>query len=89
MTRAESILASRLLDHAAIEFHEHGCNDMDPEFFEGLDDTEIAELLDGYNAWIHGDTGETCGDPTDDYVGMAHIGDDMWMAYLAAVIGRK
>jgi hypothetical protein len=62
---------------------------MDPEYFEGLTDADIAELLDGYNAWHRGETGETCGDPTDDYIGMEHIGDDMWMAYLAAVIGRK
>lgn len=89
MIKSESILASRLLDVAAAEFHEHGCNDMDPEYFEGLTDSDLAELLDGYNVWHRGETGETCGDPTDDYIGMAHIGDDMWMAYLAAVIGRR
>lgn len=88
MTDAERILASRLLDVAAAEFHEHGCNDMDPEYFEGLTDLDIAGLLDGYNAWARGETGETCGGPEDEYLGMSHIGDDMWMAYCAAVIGR-
>lgn len=88
MTGAERTLASRLLDVAAQEFHEHGCNDMDPEYFDGLTDVEIAQLLDGYNAWKRGETGETCGDSEEDYCGIKHIGDDMWMAYLAAVIGR-
>lgn len=89
MTQAESILASRLLDEAAREFHEHGCNDMDPEYFEGLSDTDMAELLDGFNAWYRGETGETCGDSELPYRGVGHIGDDLWMSYLAAVIGRK
>ena len=87
MTRAESILASRLMDAAAEKFHEHGCNDMDPEYFEDLTEEDLAELEGGYNAWSQGETGETCG--TDEYTPLRNIGDDMWMAYLAAVIGRK
>lgn len=86
MTGAERTLASRLLDVAAAEFHEHGCNDMDSEYFDGLTDAEIAQLLDGFNAWKRG---ETCGDPDDQYIGMANIGDDMWMAYMAAVVGNE
>jgi hypothetical protein len=92
MTKAERILASRLLDVAAQEFHEHGCNDMDPEYFEGLTEEELKDLERGYNQWRRGETGETCGDPDDDYgecVPLLNIGDDRWMAYLAAVIGRK
>jgi hypothetical protein len=76
------------MDVAADRFHEHGCNDMDPEYFEDLEAEELQELEAGYNAWKRGKTGETCGDPEDDYTPMAHIGDNMWMAYLAAVIGR-
>ena len=87
MTRAESILASRLMDAAAEKFHEHGCNDMDPEYFEDLTEEDLAELEGGYNAWSQGETGETCG--TDEYTPLRNIGDDTWMAYLAAVIGRK
>lgn len=87
MTRAEKILASRLLDEAARQFHEHGCNDMDSEYFEDLEPGEIASLVVGFNAWHRGETGETCG--ADDYMKLANIGDDMWMAYLAAVIGRR
>ena len=89
MTRAELILASRLLDEAASQFHEHGCNDMDPEYFEDLTEEDMEELESGYNAWKNGETGETCGDPEGDYTQIRNIGDDMWMAYLAAVIGRK
>lgn len=89
MTRAESILASRLLDAAAEKFHEHGCNDMDPEYFEDLTEEDLAELEAGYNAWNLGETGETCGDPTEERTPLRNIGDDMWMAYLAAVVGRK
>jgi hypothetical protein len=88
MTRAEKILVSRLLDVAADQFHEHGCNDMDPEFFEDLEPEEIEQLVKGYNDWKRGETGETCGDPEDEELPLVNIGDDMWMAYLAAVIGR-
>ena len=89
MTHAESILASRLLDMAAERFNEHGCNDMDPEVFEDLSAADLAELEAGYNAWNHGETGETCGDPEMDFVKLINIGDNMWMAYLAAVVCRK
>ena len=89
MTNAEKVLASRLLDVAANEFHEHGCNDMDPEYFEDLDAEDIQELVAGFNEWHRGETGETCGAPEDKQLSIAHIGDDMWMAYLAAVIGRS
>ena len=40
-------------------------------------------------AWSLGETGETCGDPTEERTPLRNIGDDMWMAYLAAVVGRK
>ena|SRR5690349_12778577 len=83
------ILASRLLDLAADKFHEHGCNDMDPEAFEDLEPQEIKELVDGFNAWRRGETGETCGDSDDPKWACGEIGDDMWMAYLSAVIGRE
>lgn len=83
------ILASRLLDLAADKFHEHGCNDMDPEAFEDLEPKEIEELVDGFNAWRRGETGETCGDSDDPKLACGEIGDDMWMAYLSAVIGRQ
>ncbi len=86
MTRAESILASRLLDQAAAEFQ--GFTDMDPEYFEDLTVEDMEELEVGYNAWSRGETGETCGAPEDEYTPLINIGEDMWMSYLAAVIGR-
>ncbi len=89
MTNAERILASRLMDEAARQFHEHGCNDMDPEFFEDLTEEDMSELVTGFNAWNSGETGETCGDPENEWVSITNIGDDLWMAYLAAVIGRS
>lgn len=88
MTRAESILASRLLDQAAHEFHRHCCNDMNAKCFEDFTPEEIRELEVGYNAWKRGETGETCGAPEDEYTKLIHIGDAMWMSYLATVIGR-
>ena len=50
MTRSESILACRLLDEAASQFHEHGCNDMDSEYFEDSTEEDMHELEVGYNA---------------------------------------
>lgn len=81
MTRAESILASRLLDEAARHFHEHSCTDMDAEYFEGLSEDELTDLVTGYNLWRRREFEE--GPST-----LPHIGNDQWMEYLAAVIGR-
>ncbi|HXI85323.1 MAG TPA: hypothetical protein VNL17_14675 [Verrucomicrobiae bacterium] len=85
MTKGESILASRLLDQASVEFHEHGCNDMDPEYFEDLEPEDILQLVDGYNEWRSGG----CGGENWEPVTIRNIGDDEWMAYLAHVIGRR
>ncbi|MFZ0339862.1 MAG: hypothetical protein WAL45_17660 [Terracidiphilus sp.] len=79
MTKAESVLAARLMDEAARQFHEHGCNDMDPEYFEGLEREEVQELVEGYNAWRR----EGCNGEDWDDANIANIGDDEWMAYLA------
>ena len=84
--KPESILASQLLDEAASQFSNHGCNDMDPEYFEGLAPDEIEGLVKGFNDWWMGKTGETCGN--EEPILLQHIGDDLWMAYLAAVLGR-
>lgn len=89
MTRAESILASRLLDLAAEEFGKHGCNDTDPELFEGLTEADLAELEESFNDWKRGETGETGGNPEQPYTKLRFIGDHIWMAYLAAVVGRN
>ena len=79
MTKAESVLAARLMDEAARQFHKHGCNDMDPEYFEGLEREEVQELVEGYNAWRR----EGCNGEDRDDANIANIGDDEWMAYLA------
>ncbi len=86
MTRAESILASRLLEMAAAEFHEHGCNDTPKGLFEDLDLKELAEMVTEFNKWwrerraAEGDNLER---------NLVHIGDDDWMEYLAHRIGEE
>lgn len=88
MTNAERVLACKFLDLAANEFSSHICNDVDQELFDDFSEEEMDELLRGYNAWNLGETAETCGDPTDEWTPIKHIGDDAWMGYLSAVIGR-
>jgi hypothetical protein len=84
MTRAEKLLASRLLEVAAAEFHEHGCNDMDPECFHGISASEIAELVDAFNHYRVSEHGDI------DVWEFHSIGDDKWMEYLAyRVTGGK
>lgn len=79
MTRAQEILASRLLDEAARQFHEHGCNDMDPEYFEDLEPDELMAMVEDYNDWRK----SGCNGEDWEPVTIANIGDDEWMAYLA------
>jgi hypothetical protein len=74
MTRAEKLLASRLLDLASDEFHEHGCNDMPKEMFAGISEAEVKEMVAGWNKF-----NEFEGDPLP----LMNIGDDGWMEYLA------
>jgi hypothetical protein len=83
MTRAEKILASRLLEVAAREFHEHSCNDMQPEMFEGMLPGEVAWLVERFNEWWAKENPETDGD-----FELIHIRDDWWMEYLAHRIGE-
>ena len=81
MTRAQAIVAARLLDMAADEFHEHGCNDIDPELWEGLSVQEIADLSRSFAIWRRAE-----GDPGwRDSVQAAS--DDGLMRYLAYIIG--
>ncbi len=78
MTRAEKILASRLLEMAAAEFHEHGCNDVQPEMFAGLGDVEKVLLVKGFNEWF------SKKNPNLNWqFELFNIGDDQWMNYLA------
>lgn len=81
----QRILASRLLDEAARQFHEHGCNDMDPEYFEGLEPEEIQQLVDAYNEWRRGG----CQGEDWEPVTILGIGDDQWMAYFAGILGEE
>jgi hypothetical protein len=83
MTRPQAILAGRLLEMAAREFHEHGCNDMPAEMFEGLLKSEVTELVEGFNTWDaqHWDPKDFLPMP------LANIRDDQWMEYLAYITG--
>ena len=80
---AHCMLASRLLEMAAREFHEHGCNDMDPQVFEGIPVGQRSVLLAGFNAW-HRSTFDASVhfEPLD----LDRVGDDQWMSYMAAVL---
>ena len=79
MTRAENILASRLLEMAAAEFHEHGCNEAPASLFEGLSAGEIGAMVKGFNQWWARTTEEES--PEFELV---NIRDDWWMEYLAS-----
>jgi hypothetical protein len=83
MTRAEKLLASRLLEMAAATFHEHGCNNTPAEVFEGLSAGEVGGLVRGFNVWFNEKLpGFNAG------VDLSQIGDDEWMEYLAYRIGE-
>jgi len=83
MTRAEKILASRLLEVAAREFHEHSCNDMQPEMFEGMLPGEVAWLVEHFNIWW-----ANLNDFEPQDFKLIKIRDDWWMDYLAHRLGE-
>ena len=44
ISKAEAQIISQLLDMAADEFGNHGCNDLSEEFFEGIDKEELVKI---------------------------------------------
>lgn len=83
MTRAEKLLASRLLEMAAAEFHEHGCNDVDAKMFEGMLPGEVAWLVEHFNIWW-----ANLNDSEPQDFKLIEIRDDWWMDYLAHRLGE-
>ena len=79
MTRKEKLLAVSLLNIAADEFSNHGCNDMDQALFDaiGFTEAEKAAMVVEF-ARIN----EHVEHPVDIHP-FAEIGDWQWMAYLA------
>lgn len=71
MTKAEMLLAARLLEMAGESFSNHGCNDMEPNMFTGISLADRDSMAKGFEQY------------NGEYVPLAHIGDDSWMNYLA------
>lgn len=79
MTKAESKVASYLMDLAADKFHEHSCNDMSTEAFFDLTDEEKLALEQSLNvANSFGMDAEDCV-----WLPLDEICDDQWMRYFA------
>ncbi len=76
MSRAERILAARLLRMASETFSNHGCNDTPDELFDGISPTEQVVMAEAYNRW---------NDPkgVEEPTLVTHIGDASWMDFLA------
>ena len=72
---AEMLLAARLLEVAAREFHEHGCNDMDLSLLAGIDFGDLVVMASAFNRWNGSDR---------EPVLLDAIQDDQWMEFLAA-----
>lgn len=81
MTRAEKTMAARLLDMAAAEFHEHGCNDAPEELFDDIAPRDLKDIEKRFNSW----DGRRC---KEDYTPYHLIGDDEWMEFFAARLGE-
>lgn len=71
-------LASRLMEIAADEFNNHGCNDVDPKLFAGIPVKSRVVLLEDFNEWYQ----STFHVPIP-WVNFDEIGDHQWMQYMA------
>jgi len=75
MKKFESVLAGRLMEMASESFPNHGCNDLQPELFDGIDIVQREELEKEINAW-NCPSGE-------DFIPLAHFGDSGLMGFFA------
>ncbi len=75
MTRAEKLLAGRLLATASNTFSHRNCNDMSKAMFENINVGELLDLVADWNKWNNS--------PADDIFELQQIGDYSWMRYLA------
>jgi hypothetical protein len=78
VTKAEKVLASRLLDAAADKYANHSCNDVDAEMFDDLSGEDLDEMRAAFNKWRNGGSD----------LSLLEIGDYEWMRYFAARIGE-
>jgi hypothetical protein len=78
MTEKELRAAGELLDLAADEFANHGCNDLDSSFWKGWTEEEKREFYKSYHEW-NGDPEEFREDAPLNY-----LGDSAIMAFLSA-----
>ena len=81
---SHAIVASRLLEMAAREFHEHGCNDVDPEVFKGVSVRQRKILLEDFNEWYQ----STFLVPMP-WVEFQEVRDDQWMEFFAWKLSGK
>lgn len=75
MTNREKILAANLLELAANEFSNHGCNDVDESVFKDWTIEERREFVKGFYKYN--------GDPENYDENYLHLGDSILMDYLA------
>jgi hypothetical protein len=80
LTAKELRLAAKLLDMAADQFSNHGCNDLPDDAFDGWDEFEKTELAKKFDKYNGGHDAEESG--------IEIMGDDGLMAFFAAKIQR-
>lgn len=78
MTRAEKLIASRLLTRAANEFSRHGCNDTNEELFFDVSANEKIHLTAAVNDFN--------GSTQEDWMTFNQIPDFLWFAYFAHIV---
>lgn len=69
-------MISKLLEMAGDRFSNHGYNDLDDNFFDGMDKDDIQELYEEYHKWN--------GDPEEyDPKNIGYLGDSCLMSFFS------
>ncbi len=79
MTTKEKQLASDMLELASEQFSNHGCNDVEPEIYDGWSLEERRQFIKEYREWN--------GDPNDD-TGLMHVPDWAIMKFMAYKLSK-
>lgn len=81
ITKVAALLAARLLEMAASEFGNHGCNDMDMATFDGMTLEEKGWLMAQFHIW------DQEANPVDwEPRQFRMIGDTEWMHFCADML---
>lgn len=81
MNSKEKLLCSKLLNLASEDFDNHGCNDLDDEFFEDWTEEEKKELNEKVGKTLEFESGE--GEDED------FLSDNTLMFYFAGVLEKE